>query len=120
MPAWARLWKYGVMASDFIYIDDVVEATLRLINQPQDCGTYNLGSGAGCSINQVKAVVEGVCDVALNTTYRPARGQDVRSVVLDNSRLNARLGWQAKIELTGGVARTWEWVQHELLDRAHW
>lgn len=112
-----EIWGDGENVRDYIYIDDVVEATLRIVKQPQDCGTYNLGSGVGYSINQAKAVVEGVCGVALNTIYRPARDLDVRSVVLDNSRLNARLGWQAKVEFTDGVARTWEWVQHELSDR---
>ena len=114
-----EIWGDGENVRDYIYIDDVVEATLRLIRQPQDCGTYNLGSGAGHSINQVKEVVEQVCGRALPTSYRAARGMDVRSVVLDNSRLSARLGWQAKVELTDGVARTWEWLQHELSNLGH-
>lgn len=106
-----EIWGDGENVRDYIYIDDVVDATLRLIRQPEDCGTYNLGSGAGFSINQVKDVVEQVCGRTLPTTYRAARGMDVRSVVLDNSRLSARLGWQANVELTDGVARTWEWLK---------
>lgn len=106
-----EIWGDGENVRDFIYIDDIVEATLRLIRQPQDCGTYNLGSGMGYSINQVKDVVEQVCGRTLSTTYRPARGMDVRSVVLDNSRLNARLGWQPGVGLADGLARTWEWLQ---------
>ena len=50
-----EIWGDGENVRDYIYIDDIVEATLRLIDQPQDCGTYNLGSGMGYSINQVKA-----------------------------------------------------------------
>ena len=114
-----EIWGDGENVRDYIYVEDVVEATLRLIRRPQDCGTYNLGSGAGHSINQVKEVVEQVCGRALPTSYRAARGMDVRSVVLDNSRLSARLGWQAEVELTDGVARTWEWLQHELSNLGH-
>ena len=106
-----EIWGDGENVRDYIYIDDVVEATLRLIRLPQDCGTYNLGSGEGYSINQVKDVVEQVCGRALPTSYRAARGIDVRSVVLDNSCLSVRLGWQAKVGLADGVARTWEWLQ---------
>lgn len=109
-----EIWGDGENVRDFIYIDDIVEATLRLIRQPQDCGTYNLGSGMGYSINQVKDVVEQVCGRTLSTTYRPARGMDVRSVVLDNARLQARLGWQAGVGLADGVAQTWDWLQQEL------
>lgn len=102
-----EIWGDGENVRDFIYIDDVVEATTRFIKLPQDSGTYNLGSGVGYSVNQVKGIVEAVCGKELRTIYRPARGIDVRSVVLDNSRLAARLGWQAGVGLKDGVAHTW-------------
>jgi len=101
------IWGDGENVRDFIYIDDIVEATTRFIKLPHDSGTYNLGSGVGYSINQVKSIVEAVCGTELQAIYRPARGIDVRSVVLDNSRLAARLGWQADVGLKDGVARTW-------------
>ena len=106
-----EIWGDGGNVRDYIYIDDIVEATLRLIHQPQDGGTYNLGCGMGFSINQVKDVVELVCGRPLHAAYRPARGSDVRSVVLDNTRLSAWLGWQPGVGLVDGVARTWEWLQ---------
>ena len=106
-----EIWGDGENVRDYIYIDDIVEATLRLIDQPQDGGTYNLCSGMDYSINQVKDVVEQVCGRTLHATYRPARGTDVRSVVLDNTRLSAGLGWQPGVGLVDGVARTWEWLQ---------
>lgn len=106
-----EIWGDGENIRDFIYIDDIVEASTRLINLPQDSGTYNLGSGIGYSINQVRHIVEAMCGKELRTIYRPGRGIDVRSVVLDNSRLNARLNWQPSVGLAEGVARTWEWLQ---------
>ena len=106
-----EIWGDGENVRDYIYIDDIVEATLRLIDQPQDSGTYNLGCGMGYSINQVKDVVEQVCGRTVHATYRPARGADVRSVVLDNARLRVRLGRQPGVGLVEGVARTWEWLQ---------
>lgn len=106
-----EIWGDGENVRDYIYIDDIVDATLRVIAQPQDCSTYNLGSGVGHSINQVRDVVGQVCSRILPTTYRPARGLDVRGVVLDNTRLSARLGWKPVVGFADGVARTWEWVR---------
>lgn len=103
-----EIWGDGENVRDFIYIDDIVEASTRFIKLSHDSGTYNLGSGVGYSINQVKGIVEAVCDKELRTICRPARGIDVRSVVLDNSRLNAQLGWQPGVGLADGVVRTWE------------
>lgn len=106
-----EIWGDGENVRDFIYIDDIVEASMRLIKLPQDSGTYNLGSGTGYSINQVRRIVESTSGRELKTIYRPGRGIDVRSVVLDNSRLSARLNWRPSVVLEDGVARTWEWLQ---------
>jgi UDP-glucose 4-epimerase len=106
-----EVWGDGENIRDFVYIDDIIDATMGLLKLPQDSGTYNLGSGIGHSVNQVRAIVEAACGKQLQTSYRPARGMDVRSVVLDNARLSARLGWQAPIDLRDGVARTWNWLQ---------
>lgn len=103
-----EIWGDGENVRDFIYIDDVVEATTRLINLPQDSGTYNLGSGIGYSINQVRNIVETACGKELRPIYRPGRGIDVRSVVLDVDRIHRELKWTPKVDLHEGVRRTWE------------
>lgn len=106
-----EIWGDGENVRDFIYIDDIVDATMGLIKLSQDSNTYNLGSGMGFSINQVRGIVEVACGKELQTIYRPARGIDVRSVVLDYARLSAQLGWQPGVGLTDGVARTRDWLQ---------
>lgn len=108
-----EIWGDGENVRDFIYIDDVVEAAMRLISLPEDSGVYNLGSGAGYSINQIRSLVEAICGRELRTVYQPGRGIDVRNVVLDNSRLSARLGWKPAVTLQDGIARTWEWLQRK-------
>jgi UDP-glucose 4-epimerase len=89
-----EIWGDGENIRDFIYIDDIVNATMGFVNMPRDSGTYNLGSGMGCSINQIRSIVEATSGKELGTIHRPARDIDVRSVVLSNSRLNDRLGWR--------------------------
>lgn len=106
-----EIWGDGENVRDYIYIDDIVEASMRLIKLPRDSATYNLGSGMGYSINQVRAIAEAVSGKELQTIYRQARSVDVRGVVLDNSRLIARLGWQPTVGLADGVAHTWEWLR---------
>ncbi len=106
-----EIWGDGENVRDFIHIDDIVEACTRFIELPEDSGTYNLGTGIGFSINQVKRLVESTSGKEVRATYRPARGVDVRSVVLDNSRLNERLGWRPAIGMADGVAHTWEWLK---------
>lgn len=106
-----EIWGDGENVRDFIYIDDVVEACMRLISLPDDAGTYNLGSGVGYSINMVRGIVKTVCGEEVNTIYRPARSVDVRSVVLDSARLYRALEWQPEVALEEGIARTWKWLR---------
>ncbi len=106
-----EIWGEGENVRDFVYIGDIVEATLRLIHLPQDMGIYNLGSGVGYSINHVRGVVEAACGVPVKTINGAARGLDVRTVVLDISSLSKRLGWHPVVGLVQGVARTQDWLE---------
>lgn len=106
-----EIWGDGENVRDFIYIDDVVDACMRFIALPQDSDTYNLGSGRGYSINQVRRVVEQITGIKLKVSHCPARGIDVRAVVLDISRLEKRLSWKPRIGLEEGVRRTLEWLR---------
>jgi UDP-glucose 4-epimerase len=103
-----EIWGDGENVRDYIYIDDVVEATWRLIGLPGNNGTFNLGYGMGYSINQVKKLVEKISGTKLNTAYRSSRGIDVRDVVLDNTRLQTTLSWIPGVALEDGIERTWK------------
>lgn len=102
-----EIWGDGGNTRDYIYIDDLVDATLRLVDRPTESGTYNVGSGVGYSVNQVKTLVEQVTGLLVKTVHRPARGIDVRAVVLDSTKLRERLAWRPTVELIQGVERIW-------------
>lgn len=106
-----EIWGDGENVRDFIYIDDVVEACMRFIALPQDSDTYNLGSGRGYSVTQARHMVEKVTGIELKVFQHPAREIDVRAVVLDISRIEARLSWKPQIGLEQGVGRTWSWLK---------
>jgi UDP-glucose 4-epimerase len=73
-----EIWGDGENVRDYIHIDDIVEATMRLIRLPQDGGTYNLGSGVGYSIVQVKKLVEKVTGLPVKTlTAQPVESMCV-------------------------------------------
>ena len=108
-----EIWGDGEQIRDYVYIDDVVEATCRFIAQTGNSGVYNLGFGVGHTVNEVKAVVESICGRRLRTVYRPGRGSDVRQVILDVQRLLQGLNWRPEIALEEGVGRTWKWLQQQ-------
>ncbi|MDE2485728.1 MAG: NAD-dependent epimerase/dehydratase family protein, partial [candidate division NC10 bacterium] len=61
-----RIFKYGEQARDFVYVKDVVEATL-LAAEAGRSGVYNVGSGRSTSFNEVIALLNN----ALGTDHDP-------------------------------------------------
>jgi UDP-glucose 4-epimerase len=107
-----EVWGDGTAVRDYVFVDDVAAACVRLIAQPGDNGSYNVGSGMGHSINELILCAGEVCGRELQVVYRPARRSDVAKVVLDISRLRAA-GWQPQVDLTEGFRRTWEWLRRQ-------
>lgn len=106
-----EIWGDGEAIRDFVYIEDVAEAIALTIGNPADSGTYNVGSGQGHTLNEVLALARRVTGVEINALHKPARGEDVRGIVLDVSRIRTALGWKPRICLEEGLRRTWAWLQ---------
>jgi UDP-glucose 4-epimerase len=103
-----EVWGDGENIRDYLYIDDLVDATLRVIEAPQASGTYNIGSGVGHNINQIRLLVEQVSKRQLEIVQYPKRDADVRSVVLDASAFKNIFGWQTQVNLEQGMLATWQ------------
>jgi UDP-glucose 4-epimerase len=105
-----EIWGDGEIIRDFIYIDDVLDVCLKLVDASEDSGIYNLGSDRGYSLNHVKKTIEAICQAKLDVRYRPARQIDVKNIVLNTSLLRNRFNWQPRIALEEGIALTWAWL----------
>lgn len=108
-----EIWGDGETVRDFLYIDDMVSALNLLIDLPADNDTYNIATGNGLSLNQVKDIVEAVCKKKLKVHYRKKRQSDVNRIALDSSRFIKKTGWQPKVTFEKGILLTWQWVQRQ-------
>lgn len=107
-----EVWGDGEAVRDFVYVDDVAAACALFVDRPDDSGTYNVGSGEGCSINALIRLAGQVAGKVPEVIYRAARRSDVAKVVLDISRLRAA-GWAPRTRLAEGLSRTWKWLQQQ-------
>lgn len=105
-----RLWGDGGHVRDYIYIDDLVALAARAA-VGDVCGVFNVGSGVGRTLNEVRATVEAVAGRALDVESLPARPFDVREIVLDIAAARARFDWAPEVDLAQGVERTWRWLE---------
>jgi UDP-glucose 4-epimerase len=108
-----EIWGNGTSIRDFLYIDDMLSALISLIDFPHDNNTYNVGSGIGYSLNQLKEIIESVCGNKLSAIYRPSRKTDVKNIVLDSSLLSKKTKWHPAVSLEQGIELTWEWLKNQ-------
>jgi UDP-glucose 4-epimerase len=108
-----EIWGDGMAVRDFLYIDDMVTALMHLVDLPHDNDTYNIGSGMGYNLNQIKEIIESVCDKKLTVNYRPGRQTDVKNIVLDSTQFIKKTNWHPTVSLKQGINFTWEWLNHK-------
>jgi UDP-glucose 4-epimerase len=98
---------------DFIYIDDVCDAFLRVISSEAPPSIVNIGSGAPTTLAEVAEIITDIAD-GIEIVHEPDRGFDVSRSWLDIRRASQTLDWEPSIPLRDGIRRTW---QHNLQHR---
>jgi UDP-glucose 4-epimerase len=77
----------GLALRDYVLVDDVASVVARIVEDRIDVGTVNVGSGQGRTILEVVDAISRSVGASAIIDQRPRRGFDVRSVVLDITRL---------------------------------
>lgn len=106
-----QVWGDGSVVRDYVYIEDVVRAFLLAASYEGEERVFNIGSGAGLSLNEVLATMEDLLGRPVRRDYLPGRKFDVPRNVLDVSRARALLGWQPEISFREGLRRTLDWIR---------
>ena len=109
-----EIWGDGEQTRSFMYADDCVEGTLRIMQGPT-ADPLNLGSDRLVTINQLVDIVEAIAGIELRRTYNLAAPQGVRGRNSDNTRLEREIGWTPGITLEDGLERTYRWIYDELV-----
>jgi UDP-glucose 4-epimerase len=113
------IWGDGEVVRDYFHVDDLVEALLKGLDLECVADTprvFNLGSGAGLSLNQLLQHLAAVTGIAADVSYVSARSVDAPRIVLDIGRARHWLDWSPTVGLEDGLRRTWNWLR--LQDRA--
>jgi len=110
-----NIFEDGLESRDFVYIDDVVEATFRASTLPEAAGgVFNVGSGVATTVNEVvEALFEAFGARVPATVTGNYRLGDIRHNIADTTRLREILGFQPAVAFREGVARFAEWVLTE-------
>jgi UDP-glucuronate 4-epimerase len=113
-----RVFNDGKMRRDFTYIDDIVEATVRVIEKPPvgapgsvPAAVYNIGNHEAVELETFIATLEHALGRAAVKVYAPMQPGDVPATFAATDRLAAVTGFAPRTPLAEGLARFVEWYR---------
>lgn len=104
-----EIWGDGQQTRSFLYIDDCVDATIKLLRS-EFSGPVNIGSEEMININNFAEMIINISGkkLRINNIDGP-KGVNGRNS--DNTLINEKLNWNPKISLIDGIAKTYKWIE---------
>jgi UDP-glucose 4-epimerase len=100
-----RIFGDGSQTRDYVYVVDVVAATLAALDQ--EGGVFNVGTAGETSVVELFEACRRVSGTDVEPEFAPARLGELQRSVLDVSRAAEALGWAPRRSLDEGLAETW-------------
>jgi UDP-glucose 4-epimerase len=97
----------GSQTRDYVYVGDVVDVNLRAADSDLT-GAFNVGRGVQTSVLDIVEALAAQSNNGFEADHAPARTGEVQHIALDPSHTKAELGWEARVDLHQGLARTLE------------
>lgn len=102
------VWGTGNPRRDFLYVDDLADACILLMEKGIGGGVYNIGSGGDLTVVEIAETVMRVVGFKGRIVFDTTRPDGTPRKLLDTSRIRSA-GWAPKHSLEQGVALTYRW-----------
>jgi len=107
-----EVWGDGNQTRSFLYIDECIEATRRLMDS-NFTGPVNIGSDEMISINDLAQMVIDISEKKLNVKNIPGP-LGVRGRNSDNNLYLKKIGWRVSEPLQSGIKKTFQWIDTQV------
>ncbi len=112
------LWGSGSPKREFIFVEDIVKACIKLINSKlnNEMLPINIGVGSDISIKNLAEKISKIVGYSGKIIWDQSKPDGASRKLLDNSKIKS-LGWKHEVELDLGISLTYKWYL-EILDKA--
>ena len=107
-----EVWGDGKQTRSFLYIDECIEATRRLMDS-EFMGPVNIGSEEMVSINELVDITARVADKVVRKVYDLTAPRGVMGRNSNNDLIKEKLGWEYSMTLEEGIRKTYGWISWE-------
>ena len=105
------IWGTGTPLREFLYVDDLADACVFLMNTYSGSETVNLGTGKELTIKELAETVKRVVGYEGDIEFDTSKPDGTPRKLLDVSKLE-KLGWKYKTELEDGIRLSYEDFLH--------
>lgn len=102
-----EIWGTGTPKREFLYVDDLADACIFLMQEYAGNETVNIGTGKELSIAELAALVKQIVGYCGEIRYDASKPDGMPRKLLDVGKLTA-LGWSYKTELSEGIRLAYE------------
>jgi len=116
-----EVWGTGNARREFLYVDDMAEACIHVMNLDQDVyirntepmlSHINVGTGRDVTINELAKTISDVVGYQGEIVWNKDMPDGTPRKLMDVSRIQA-LGWEAKTQLYEGLEYTYQWFSEQ-------
>lgn len=102
------MWGTGTPKREFLYVDDLAEACLFLMDNYSDGQHINVGTGEDLTILELANLIKNIVGYKGRITHDLSKPDGTPRKVMDVSKLN-NLGWKASTSLESGIKKVYDW-----------
>ena len=101
-----EVWGTGAPRREFLYVDDLAEACLHLMNFYTGNTSLNIGTGTDITIKELACLIKEIVEFKGDLIFDTTKPDGTPRKLLDVSKIN-QLGWTSKTALTDGLIKTY-------------
>lgn len=105
---YVEVWGTGTPRREFLYVDDMADACVFLMENYDGEETVNIGTGEDVTIKELAEIIKEVVGYEGELNFDTSKPDGTPRKLLDVSKLN-KLGWKYKIELRDGIEKSYKW-----------
>lgn len=105
-----EIWGTGTPKREFLYVDDLADACLYLMNNYNGPEIINIGTGEDISIKDLANLVKSIVSYTGELVFDATKPDGTPRKLLDVTKLNS-IGWKYHTELKEGIQKTFNWFK---------
>ena len=108
-----KLWGSGNPSREFLYVEDLAEAIIFIINNPPNESLYNVGTGVEVTVKELANKIKEVVNYKGKIEWDQKMPDGTPRKLLDSSKIK-KLGWKSSIDLDKGLNLTYNWYLNNI------